>query len=132
MKNKKKVSFYIEKPLQELMKSDSKEYFLSEWYRYMFPYIPFITGTLASTTDILNLNISPDKALQLGLNEINKTKTYIHFKAPYASNQYNGLDFNFTKDLHPKAQAQWAQVAADLHGDIMINNLKNYILKKER
>lgn len=125
-----RVSFPLEKPLRELLAPDTKEFLLSEWYRKMFPYIPFVTGTLASTTDLTEQNISPAEAMLLGLEGIKQTKTHIHFKAPYASNQYKGLNFNFTKDLHPLAQAQWAQVAADLHGEEIIKATKKYILSK--
>lgn len=126
---KNSVSFYLEEPLRKIMTPEAKEFLLSEWYRMMFPYIPFVTGMLASTTDMTGKEFSPAEAMQIGLDGIKQTKTYIHFKAPYASNQYDGLNFNFTKDLHPLAQAQWAQIAADLHGEQIMKNVKTFILK---
>lgn len=134
MPNEKKVSFYLEKELQRYITPEAKNFFLCTWYRYMFPYIPFKTGLLASLmavpenteTDLIAL--SPETAMLMGLQDIkNNPENVIHFKAPYANRQYEGDDFNFTRDLHPLAQAHWAQVAAELHGEQIINELKRYI-----
>lgn len=132
MSKQNNISFHLEKPLRELMTPEAKEFLLSEWYRKMFPYIPFVTGTLASTIASSEAPISPADAMLLGLDGIKQTKTYIHFKVPYASTQYEGVNFNFTKDLHPLAQAYWAQVAADLHGEQIINDTKKYIIKRSK
>lgn len=120
------VSFYMEKALQKATSPDAKRYFLTEWYRKMFPYIPFVTGMLASTMDI-EMQRSPEKAIMIGLEGIDQN---IHFKAPYASNMYYGDGFNFTKDQHPLAQARWGQVAADLHGKELVDNLKEFLRRE--
>ena len=126
----------MEKELQRYMTPDATEFILSEWYRHMFPYIPFRSGMLASLaepiTDGFAPNLTPEQAMLMGLNSISETKTYIHFRVPYASVQNNGDDFNFTKDLHPLAQAHWEQVAADLHGESIVNAVKKYIANKKR
>lgn len=124
---KKSVSFFMEKKLQKYMTPEAKQFTLSEWYRFMFPYIPFITGTLASTTEF-GTDLTPEQAMLQGLESI---KDNIHFRVPYASNQNNGDNFNFTKDLHPMAQAHWEQVAADLHGDQIVKELKDFIKRSE-
>ena len=126
----------MEKELQRYMTPEATEFLLSEWYRFMFQYIPFRSGMLASLaepiTDGITPNLTPEKALLMGLNSISETKTYIHFRAPYASVQNDGDDFNFTKDLHPLAQAHWEQVAADLHSESIVNAVKKYIANKKR
>jgi hypothetical protein len=134
----KKVSFYMEKELQRYMTPEAKNFFLCTWYRYMFPYIPYKTGLLASLMAASedaeqNITISPEQSMIMGLEAIKSNPNNVmHFKAPYANRQYEGTDFNFTRDLHPLAQAHWAQVAADLHGEQIINELKQYIAKEKK
>ncbi len=133
MPNNKSVSFYMEKELQKYMTPEAKNFLLVTWYRYMFPYIPFRTGLLASLMDIpedtKNIEqLSPDYALKLAIDNIQSNPdNVIHFRAPYASRQNEGDNFNFTKDLHPLAQAHWEQVAADLHGEQIIDEIKAFI-----
>ena len=129
MPSNKNVSFYMQRELQKYLTPESKNFFLCTWYRYMFPYIPFKTGLLASLMDFAeNINIPPEQAMLMGLEAIKSdTRNVIHFRAPYAERQYEGVDFNFTRDLHPLAQAHWAQVAADLHGEQIIKEFKHYV-----
>lgn len=133
MPSEKKVSFYMEKELQRYMTPEAKNFFLCTWYRYMFPYIPFKTGLLASLMDFAeNINISPEQAMTIGLEAIqNDPRNVIHFRAPYAQRQYEGADLNFTRDLHPLAQANWAQVAADLHGQQIIKEYAAFVKRSE-
>ena len=133
----KNVSFYMEQELQKYMTPAAKNFFLCTWYRYMFPYIPFRTGLMASLIDIpedtKNFNISPDTALQMGLAAIKADpENVIRFKAPYAERQYNGENFNFARDLHPLAQARWAQVAAELHGEQIVKEYAGYVKRSEK
>ena len=134
MATEQNVSFYMEKALQKATSPDVKRYFLTEWYRKMFPYIPFVTGTLASTMDFEDgrqIHLTEAEAMKIGHENIeNSADINIHFKAPYASNMYYGDGFNFTKDQHPWAQARWAQVAAELHGQELVENLKKYIRRE--
>lgn len=129
MPNNKTVSFYMEKELQKYMTPEAKKFALSEWYRFMFPYIPFETGTLASLMEFSETTLTPEQAMLIGLESI---EDCIHFRAPYASNQNDGDNFNFTKDLHPLAQAHWEQVAADLHGEQIVNALKKFVKRSEK
>ena len=118
----------MEQELKKYMTPEAKNYFLCTWYRYMFPYIPFDTGVLASLTAMSGENLSPYDAMQKGLESIRAdSRNVIHFKAPYASTQYDGLNFNFRTDQHPLACAKWAEVAADLHGEQIINELKLFV-----
>lgn len=133
----KNVSFYMEQELQKYMTPEAKNFFLCTWYRYMFPYIPFRTGLMASLIEIpedtKNFNISPDTALQMGLAAIKADpENVIRFKAPYAQRQYDGENFNFTRDLHPLAQARWAQVAAELHGEQIVKEYAGYVKRSEK
>lgn len=130
MPNEKKVSFYLEKELQRYITPEAKNFFLCTWYRYMFPYIPFRSGVMASLMDVPEdgadlITLSPDEAMLIGLENIkNNPENVIHFKAPYSNRQYEGDDFNFTRDLHELAQAHWAQVAAELHGEQIMKEFK--------
>lgn len=137
MPNEKKVSFYMEKELQRYLSPESKNFFLCTWYRYMFPYIPFKSGLMASLMAVPdgaeNIQLSPEQAIMLGLESIqNDPRNVIHFKAPYSNRQYEGEDFNFTRDLHPLAQAHWAQVAADLHGEQIIKEFKGFVERSKK
>ena len=120
------VSFYMERALQKATSPDAKRFFLMDWYRKMFPYIPFVTGMLASTMDI-EMQRTPEQSMLAGLESIDQN---IHFKAPYASNMYYGDNFNFTKDQHPLAQARWAQVAADLYGEELVDDLREFLRRE--
>lgn len=120
------ISFYLDEKLQKITGADATRFLLQQWYIKMFPYIPFVTGTLASTTDIEQTR-SPDQSMLEALDGIDQS---IHFKAPYASNMYYGDNFNFTKDQHPLAQARWAQVAADLHGEELSRELAEFIKRE--
>lgn len=126
----------MEKELQKYMTPEAKNFFLCTWYRYMFPYIPFRSGVMASLMDISEstkgLQLSPDEALQIGLATIQADpENVIRFKAPYAARQYYGEDFNFTRDLHPLAQARWAEVATDLHGEQIVKEFAGYVKRSE-
>lgn len=130
MATEQNVSFYMEKALQKAISPKAKQFFLMEWYRKMFPYIPFVTGTLASTMDFEDgrqIHLTEAEAMKIGCENIEQN---IHFKAPYASNMYYGDGFNFTKDQHPWAQARWAQVAAELHGQELVDSLKEFIRRE--
>lgn len=132
----KSVSFYMNKELQKYMTPESKNFLLCTWYRYMFPYIPFRSGLMASLVDITdsnkNIELSPDEALQTGLAAIQTdSENVIRFKAPYATRQYYGDNFNFTHDLHQLAQSHWAEVAADLHGEQIVKEYAGYVKRSE-
>ena len=127
----------MEKELQRYINPESKNFFLCTWYRYMFPYIPFKSGLMASLMAVPdgaeNIQLSPEQAMTLGLESIqNDPRNVIHFKAPYSNRQYEGEDFNFTRDLHPLAQAHWAQVAADLHGEQIIKEFKGFVERSKK
>lgn len=128
----KQASFHMQEELKKYMTPEVINFGLVSWYRYMFPYIPFVTGTLASLVtvndSVKTVPMPADEALQSGIREIQSNPdNVIHFRAPYASRQNGGKGFNFTRDLHPLAQAQWEQVAADVHGEQIVNEIKNFV-----
>lgn len=132
----KSVSVYLNRELQKYITPESKNYLLCTWYRYMFQYIPFKTGLMASLMDMpenkKDIKVSPDEALQNALAKIqSEPENVIRFKAPYAHRQYCGENFNFTKELHPLSTAGWAQVAADLHGEQIVKEFAGYVKSKE-
>lgn len=96
----------------DAIKHDStvKEFSLQTWYRYMFPYIPYRTGALASTVKF--------------------ESDGIHFAVPYAQRIYFGTDFNFSKEVHPLAQAHWAETAMDIHGKAIADEILAFILTR--
>ena len=133
---RKSVSFYMEKELQKYLTPQSKNFLLCTWYRYMFPYIPFRTGLMASLMALPENkkveDIHPDDAMYIGLENIkNDPENVIRFRAPYANRQYEGTNFNFTRDHHPLAQAHWGEVAADLHGEQIVKEYKAYVKRSE-
>lgn len=79
----------------------------SEWHRLYEPYVPMDTGVLKDT-----VTIRPKE---------------IEHTAPYAHYQYNGTNFNFRKDKHPKASAKWDQAAAASQLDKLASSMQAYI-----
>ena len=100
-------------PLTQKIKTNPKYkmFAYQTWYRYMFDYIPYRTGALASTYHINNNGI--------------------HFTVPYAAYQYFGDGFNFSKEMHPLAQAHWGQAALDYHGAAIADEIKEFIIRSE-
>ena len=136
MSKNKDVSFYLEENLQQYMTPEAKNFLLCTWYRYMFPYIPYRTGLLASLSEFVDgeddFQIPPDSALIAGLETIqNDPRNVIHFKVPYANRQYEGANFNFTRDIHPLAQAYWGDVAMELHGEQILKELTRFLKRSE-
>lgn len=133
----KNFKLYMDEELKKFVTPEAKNELLCIWYRYMFGYIPFRSGLMASLIDIpddtKDFKISPEAALGLALQAIEADpENVIRFKAPYAQRQYYGDDFNFTKDLHPKAQARFAQVALELHREQILREFTGYILNKNK
>lgn len=141
MTNEKNVSFYMGQELQKYMTPEAKNYALVSWYKHMFGYIPADTFMLASTREFSEdtgefsegIKLSPEEAMQIGIEAIKSDpNNVIHFMAPYASVQYDGDNFNFRKDQHSLAQARWGEVAADLHGEEIVQELKDFVKRSEK
>lgn len=72
-------------------------------------YVPFLEGPLSQTVQVF-----PD---------------YIKYIQPYANYQYNGVNFNFTKDFHPKATHHWDKAMLLEKGDSFTSQV-NAILRR--
>lgn len=59
--------------------------------RYMNPFVPMKSGILSQ-----DYTTSADAL-----------KGYVTYTSPYAHRQYNGTDFNFSKEHHPLATHHW-------------------------
>lgn len=128
---RKNVSFYLERELQKFKTPAVKRFALASWYRRMYKFIPFESGILAD-----NVFIEDDG---------------IHFKSPQAHYLYRGIlmvspttgsawakkderkvdaskKLKYSKEQHPLACAEWGKTAADLYGDAISKEIKNYIL----
>lgn len=81
-----------------------------EYYRGMYPYIPYRDGDLAN-----NVTITSDS-----------TTGYIEHDANYATYVY-GQDFNFRKDKHPLASSKWDEAAMPTVKPKVINAITKYL-----
>ena len=82
-------------------------YAAQQWHKQYLSYVPMDTGTLA--------------------NQVQITPGQIEHIAPYARYIYNGERFNFRRDLHPKACAQWDKKAEPTQKPKLISSLQAYI-----
>lgn len=74
------------------------------------PYVPMQTGALMDNTTV--------------------DETGITYNSPYAKRQYEGDDFNFSKEKHPLATAHWDKAAMASKGEEIRKNAGR-ILKNE-
>ncbi len=125
----KSVSLALNDELAKVTDEASHIFLLQTWYRYMFPLIPFDTGVLASTIATSDRPLSEAEAMEKALQSIGY-ENLIRFKVPYASRQYTGEGFNFRKDNHPLAQANWGEAAWTLYGQQIADTFKDYLKKK--
>lgn len=79
----------------------------TEWHRLYSPYVPMDEGPLTNT-----VSIRPKE---------------IEHTVPYARYQYNGTNFNFRRDKHPKATAKWDLAAAPTQAPLLASSLQEYI-----
>lgn len=79
----------------------------TEWHRLYAPYVPMKTGMLFST-----VSIRPKE---------------IEHTVPYAQYQYNGTNFRFSHQAHPKASAKWDKKAEATQKPRLVTTLQNYI-----
>lgn len=117
-----------------------KIFALETWYRYMFPYIPFRTGVLASTThlkyqtgdmikEVIEIRDANGKVIDTKIPSVSVKGDGIHFNVPYASRMYHG-DFNFRRESHPLATNYWGEVAFNKHGKAIADEILAFILTR--
>lgn len=90
---------------------DVKLFAATTAHRLMFFYIPFDSGDLAR-----NVNIYAEG-----------TAGVIHFTQPYAHRMYKGKNFNFKKNQHPLATAEWDKAAMKTKKQALIQSVQNYL-----
>ena len=105
--NKVTVSVPLQKKLAGCLDDRTKIFANNTFFRYMFPYTPYVTGTMSEDVDI--------------------DKDGIHYNSIYANRNYYGDGFNFSKEKHPLAQAKWGEIAGKLHGAAIARETENYI-----
>lgn len=95
-----------------ILTRDVKYYANSRTQAYCDPYVPFRDGNLSQNVTI--------------------TDEYVQYNSPYAHRIYNGIDFNFSKDIHPLATAQWNRTMAAAKGQQLADDITEYIKRGER
>lgn len=122
----------IPKELKKINSPTFWKFAATEWWRLMYPYIPFSTGALMSTTDIKpDPPLTEEQAIQKALSSNNFTAEgnctgVITFRAPYASAAYNS-NRNFRTDQHHLASARWDEAAAPTQKPKLIAALQAYV-----
>jgi len=74
------------------------------------PYVPFLEGPLSQTFQV--------------------SSEGVRYIQPYARYQYNGTEFNFTKDHHPLATAEWDKAMLRDHGAEFNQEVKEIIQRR--
>lgn len=77
--------------------------------RYMAPYVPMDGGQLYQ-----NYTAEPFK---------------VTYNQPYASRQYHGTHFNFRKDKHPLATAEWDKAMLSVRRDELASEISAFITR---
>ena len=105
--NKVTVSAPLRQALKKCLDDETKIFANKVFNRYLYPYTPYVTGTMAETVEFY-----PDG---------------IHYDAKYASRNYDGVGLNFSKENHPLAQAKWGEVAGKIHGSAIARKVEDYV-----
>lgn len=105
-----KVNLNVNEAFERLFSRDVLYYANSRLQAYADPYVPMATGMLAQDVTI--------------------TEDAVTYNQKYAHRQYNGTDFNFSKDLHPLATAKWDRAMAAAKGQQLADDIKTYIERK--
>jgi len=112
------------KPIEQIIKQnvlgkDTMMFAGSEAKRLMTPFVPFDTGTLADTAQII----------------ADDTSASIHYVQPYAGVTYygerKGRPINIRKEKHPLATKLWDKFSMESGGkEKLIAALQEYIRRK--
>lgn len=132
---KEEFHLILEKAIDDVLDDSFKKFMHEEFYKLMFPYIPYDTGQLASTTDIglfdFEIGSIPDEvSMSLGLLSGNINEDGITFTADYAEDCYYYVK-NWHKDKHPLATEEWGIIAFENHKEELTNILNEEILWRE-
>ncbi|MCI8332848.1 MAG: hypothetical protein HFE78_08505 [Clostridiales bacterium] len=109
--NKVTVSAPLQKKLAGCLDNETKIFANNTFFRYLYPYTPYVTGTMSEDVDI--------------------DEEGIHYNSVYANRNYYGEGFNFSKEKHPLAQEKWGEVAGSIHGVAISREVENYVKSKK-
>lgn len=125
-------SVEIPKHLAKINNADFWKFAATEWWRLMYPYIPFSTGVLMSTTDIsVKEKMTEQEAINKALSSNNfkaegNCTGVINFNAPYAHAAYDS-NRGFRTDTHPLASSKWDKAAEPTEKPKLIAALQKYV-----
>lgn len=83
------------------------EYIHTRLHAFCSTFVPMDTGTLDQTVNI--------------------TSDYVEYKVPYAHYQYEGDNFNFSKEKHPLASAHWEKAMMQAKGEDFAKDIEDYL-----
>ncbi|MDE6357907.1 MAG: minor capsid protein [Eubacteriales bacterium] len=110
MKINIKVNINANKIANRVINEDVKLFANQTWYRLYQNFVPMQEGNLYEDTEV--------------------TYEYIWHKSPYAERMYNGKDFDFSKEKHHLATAEWDKVAFKSQGNKLKKDIENYIKRR--
>lgn len=95
----------------KLFDDDVLLFFGQEAARQMDPYVPYLDGPLSENYVV--------------------TTEYVEYQMPYAHRQFNGDNFDFTRDYHPLATAHWDQAMMNARKDRLTKAVEDYIKSRK-
>ena len=96
--------------LKRLTKNEKLGIFVANtWSKSFSPYVPMQTGNLDQ-----NVAIEPFKVVYLSV---------------YAHNMYTWVDYNFSKEQHPLAQAYWDRASYSADKKKVAREITDYLKK---
>ena len=87
-------------------------------------YVPFLEGPLSQSG---MAQVTPDYVKYGG-----RSSTLRPGGVPYGQRQYYGVDFNHTKDYHPKATALWDKAMMEEKGDSFTAQVKDILVRRAK
>lgn len=104
---KASITVNPQQAFNRLFTRDVMFYANSRLRAYCDPYVPYKSGDLSQN--------------------VNTTADYNEYVMPYANRQYNGKDFNFSRDGHLMATAEWDKAMAVAKGQQLADDISEYI-----
>ena len=131
----------LETALNDLIDDNFKQFMHEEFYKLMFPYIPYDRGAMASLMDEPREHrffIPDEYAMSIGISSGNIMPDGILFPAYYATNVYYNTtsdksirwSTNIHHDHHPLATDHWDEKAMEAHEEELINTLEEYLNRR--
>ena len=125
------VSLFLERELDKFKLPNVKKFALSSFYRRMYKRIPFESGILADIVSIeedgIHFKGRQAHYLYNGILMVSPT-TGSSWAKEHEKKVYANKHLKYSHEQHPLACAEWGKVTADLEGDIISKEVKNYIL----